>query len=124
MDSCEVPSQKSRFFDQIIHGVLKRFAKWAYSNPITSIVFSILLAFGSLWIAKNLLEFKTNRNDLVSQDLEYNQLYKKYRNTFADYDGMIAVVEGPNPEIMISFVETFAYHLKKRSSLFSNIFYI
>lgn len=123
MDSPEVLPQKSTFFDQIIHGTLNRFADWSCSRPILSIVISILLAFGSLWITKNLLKFKTGRDDLVSQDLEYNQLYKDYRNTFADYDGMIAVIEGPTPEIMASFVEAFASRLNERPSLFSNIFY-
>ncbi len=123
MDSHEAFPQKSAFFDRLVHGTLKHFADWSCSRPVLCIIISILLAFGSLWATKNLLKFKTGRDDLISQDLEYNQLYKKYRNAFSDYDGMIAVIEGPTPEIMASFVEAFASRLYKRPSLFSNIFY-
>ena len=124
MDSRKVSHPKSTFFDLIVHGVLKKFADWSCSSPILSITISILIAFGSLWITQNLLKFKTGRDDLVSQDLEYNLLYKDYRKAFADYDGMITVIEGPTPEAMAGFAEAFASQLNKQPSLFSNIFYI
>jgi hopanoid biosynthesis associated RND transporter like protein HpnN len=123
MDSREVSPQKSTFFDQIVYGVLKKFADWSCASPILSIVVSVLFAFGSLWITQNLLKFKTGRDDLVSQDLQYNRLYKDYRKAFADYDGMITVIEGPTPEAMAGFAEAFASQLKKQPSLFSNIFF-
>jgi uncharacterized protein len=123
MDSREVYPQKSTFFDLIVHVALKKFADWSCSSPVLSITISILLAFGSLWITQNLLKFKTGRDDLVSQDLEYNRLYKDYRKTFADYDGMITVIEGPTPDAMAGFVKAFASQLNKQPNLFSNIFF-
>ncbi len=123
MDSPGVSPLKSTFFDLVVCGILKKFADLSCFWPIPSVIISILLAFGSLWIAQDRLQFKTGRDDLVSQDLEYNRLYKDYRKAFADYDGMIVVIEGQNPETMAEFAEAFAARLNGQPSLFSNIFY-
>ena len=123
MGSSELSPQRSGVFDKLVNGILNRFFDWASLWPASVLFISILFAFASIWVVQDRLKFKTGRDDLVSQNLSYNKLYKDYRNAFDDYDGMIAVVEGPSPKIMAEFVEAFATRLTENPSLFSKFFY-
>jgi len=95
----------------------------AYSYPFSVVFFSLFLAGLSLWFTAGHLTFNTSRGDLISKDLPYIQIYKNYRGEFQDYDSMIAVVEGKDPESVKAFTETFVRQLAARPDLFPRIFY-
>ena len=96
---------------------------FAFSYSRSVVLFAIIFAVGSIWVSASWLQFNTSRGDLVSQDLEYNLLYQNYREEFEDFDGMILVVEGKDPDRMAGFTETFVIKLKAQPSLFSQVFY-
>ena len=104
-----------RFFFQI--------ERFAFSHSFSVILVSLILAILSLWVTVEKLTFKTSRGDLVSKDLPYVKRHEAFRKEFDDFDGMIVVVEGNDPEQKKNFAETLAEKFKSHSNVFSDVFY-
>ena len=104
-----------RFFSKIEH--------FAYTHSFSVIVVSLVLAVLSLWVTAEKLTFKTGRGDLVARDLPYVQRHEMFRQEFDDFDGMIVVVEGNDPDQKKNFVEVLAAKLKSQPNVFSDVFY-
>ncbi|MCH8311984.1 MAG: MMPL family transporter [Nitrospinae bacterium] len=104
-----------RFFFYIEH--------FAYTHSFSVIAVSLVLAALSLWVTVEKLTFKTGRGDLVAKDLPYVQRHEKFRQEFDDFDGMIVVVEGQDPEQKKNFAEALAAKLKSHPKVFSDVFY-
>lgn len=104
-----------RFFFRIEH--------FAYTHSFSVIAVSVVLAALSLWVTIEKLTFKTGRGDLVAKDLPYVQRHEMFRQEFDDFDGMIVVVEGKDPEQKKSFAEALAEKFKSQPNVFSDVFY-
>ena len=98
-----------------------RVERLAYNRPIAVILFSLLTAFSSVWLAAEKLSFKNNRGDLVAKNLGYVDAYEKYRQEFEDFDGMMVVVADEDPGEMRKFVDFFATKLKSHPQAFSTV---
>ena len=104
-----------RFFFQIEH--------FAFTHSFSVIAVSLILAALSIWVTVEKLTFKTGRGDLVAKDLPYVQRHEAFRQEFDDFDGMIVVVEGDDPEQKKNFADKLAEKLKSRPDVFSDVFY-
>lgn len=104
-----------RFFVQIEH--------FAFTYSFTVIAVSLILAALSLWVTVEKLTFKTGRGDLVAKDLPYVERHEAFRQEFDDFDGMIVVVEGDDPDQKKNFAEALAEKFKSHSHVFSDVFY-
>jgi uncharacterized protein len=107
----------------ILDGFFSRIENFAYSHSISVIAVSLIVAVLSLWVTAELLTFKTGRGDLVSKDLPYVKRHEIFRSEFEDFDGMIVVVEGEDPEQKKNFVEALASKIKSHPAVFSDVFY-
>ncbi|MEE8269229.1 MAG: MMPL family transporter, partial [Nitrospinaceae bacterium] len=97
--------------------------QFAYTHSFSVIAVSLILAALSLWVTVEKLTFKTGRGDLVAKDLPYVQRHKMFRQEFDDFDGMIVVVEGKDPEQKKNFAEALAEKFKSKPNVFSDVFY-
>jgi len=97
--------------------------RFAYNQSYSVIAVSLILASLSLWVTVEKLTFKTGRGDLVAKDLPYVQRHKIFRQEFDDFDGIIVVVEGEDPEQKKNFAEALAEKLKSHPNVFSDVFY-
>jgi len=104
-----------RFFSRIEH--------FAYTHSFSVIVVCLIVAVLSIWVTAEKLTFKTGRGDLVAKDLPYVKRHEMFRNEFEDFDGMIVVVEGEDPEQKKNFVEALADKFKSHPAVFSDVFY-
>ena len=104
-----------RFFFQI--------ESFAFAHSFSVILVSLVLAALSLWVTVEKLTFKTGRGDLVARDLPYIQRHEAFRQEFDDFDGMIVVVEGDDPEQKKNFAEALVEQFKSHSNIFSDVFY-
>ncbi len=96
---------------------------FAYSHSYSVIFISIILAAVSLWVTLDKLTFKTGRGDLVAKDLPYVQRHERFREEFADFDGMVVVVEGEDAESKKQFAEALVQQFKSHPKVFPDIFY-
>ena len=108
---------------KILNRVFTCIETLTYHRPLWVIAGSLLLAGLSIVYTLNNLGFKTSRLDLISHDLEFQVLYQQYRQQFEDFDGMIVVVEGDDPEPMKNFAEALVEKLNTRREVFSQIYY-
>ncbi len=99
------------------------FETLAYYHPWWVLSVSLILAVLSLWFTATHLQFNTSRQDLISKDMEFHVLYQQYRERFKDFDGMIVVVDGDQPEAMSRFADQLVARLKNRPEVSSEIYY-
>lgn len=104
-----------RFFSRIGH--------FAYTYSLSVIAACLILAALSVWVTVEKLTFKTGRGDLVAKDLPYVKRHAMFRSEFEDFDGMIVVVEGENPERKKNFIDVLAGKFKSHPEAFSDVFY-
>ncbi len=119
------PSSQSSLLDKMfrsLESLARKYAGWV-------VLFSFIVAGLSLWYTAENLAFKTKRSDLISRDLPYDILYKKYREEFEDFDGMIIAVESQQTDAtqradaMKAFAVDLVQQLQKYRSSFHEIFY-
>ena len=113
------PSKTLGLFDRFFLNV----EQLAYNYSISVILVSLLLAGLSVWFSVENLSFKNNRGDLVSKNLDYVEVYEKYRQEFDDFDGVMVVVSGENPQLMKKFIDSFVTKLNKYPHIFPTIFH-
>ncbi|RMF88159.1 MAG: hypothetical protein D6736_11195 [Nitrospinota bacterium] len=93
-------------------------------HPRVLIAAAFLLAFLSLFYTARFLTFKTNRNDLVSPQREYNQIYLRYQEEFGkELDSLVVVVESPDIERGKAFVLRLARMLEKDRAHIKEVIY-
>jgi hopanoid biosynthesis associated RND transporter like protein HpnN len=83
----------------------------------------LILAALSIGFTVTHLQFNTLREDLISKDMKFHALYQQYRERFKDFDGMIVVVEGEQPEAMKQFADQLVERLHNRPEISSEIYY-
>jgi uncharacterized protein len=116
-------NKRSRDSKNILDRFFYRIERFAFNQSYAVIAVSLVLAALSIWVTAEKLTFKTGRGDLVSKDLPYVQRHKLFRQEFDDFDGMIVVVEGKDPEQKKNFVEALAGKIKSHPDDFTDVFY-
>src|SRR5579875_2319371 len=84
---------------------------------------SLALAGVSLWAAATQLQYKTQRNDLISPHKEHQQRWRDYLAEFGDDDDIVVVVKGTDRPRMEKALETLAARVQARPELFDRLFY-
>ncbi|HKI48814.1 MAG TPA: MMPL family transporter, partial [Desulfobacteria bacterium] len=113
------PSSKPGLLDR----VFTAFETLAYYHPWWVLSVSLIVAALSIWFTATHLQFNTLREDLISKDMKFHTLYQQYRERFKDFDGMIVVVEGEQPEAMKQFADQLVERLHNRPEISSEIYY-
>jgi hopanoid biosynthesis associated RND transporter like protein HpnN len=91
--------------------------------PLWVLLVSLAVAGTSLWLAATRLQYKTQRNDLVSPRKEYQQRWRDYLTEFGDDDDIVVVVKGADRPQMEKALEALAARVQARSDLFDRLFY-
>ena len=107
----------------LLNRVFTAFETLAYYHPWWVLSVSLVLAALSIGFTATHLQFNTLREDLISKDMKFHALYQQYRERFKDFDGMIVVVEGEQPEAMKQFADQLVKRLHNRSEISSEIYY-
>ena len=129
----EVSALSEIFFDSfkvlfMIHKnfkdrILEAIASFVGKHPYFILISSILLALLSIHYTLYNLKFFTNRNDLISPHAKYYQDYKKLREEFKDFGGLVVAIEGSNKERVKDFVEDLAHFFHSNPDKFQDVFY-
>ena len=103
--------------------VFTAFETLAYYHPWWVLSVSLILAALSVWFTATHLQFNTLREDLISKDMKFHEVYQQYRERFKDFDGMIVVVEGEQPDAMKQFADELVQRLQGQAEISSEIYY-
>ena len=107
----------------LLDRVFTAFETLAYFHPWWVLSVSLILAALSLWFTATHLQFNTLREDLISRDMKFHEVYQQYRERFKDFDGMIVVVEGEQPDAMKQFADQLVERLQNQTEISSEIYY-
>ncbi len=87
------------------------------------ILANVLLTLISVIYTVENLQFQTGRSQLISEDQQYRKNFKKFREEFGDYDGLIVAAKGTNPDRLKEYMEALGSKLKSDPAHFMDIFY-
>lgn len=105
--------------DRILHGV----ADLSSRHPRLSVLLSLLIAAAAIVTAVHGLEFWTGRNDLVSQEAEYNKLFLALNDEFGKQEDIVIVFTGGDPESMRRFADALGARLEQERDFVEHVFY-
>lgn len=91
--------------------------------PCVVLLVSVSLAGASLWSAATRLEYKTQRNDLISPHKENQKRWREYLAEFGDDDDIVLVVKGTDRALMEKALEALAARVQAKPELFDRLFY-
>jgi hopanoid biosynthesis associated RND transporter like protein HpnN len=100
--------RRERFLDLLADAI----SRW----PLAFVLAGVLLAGVAGLYARQHLEFKTSRNDLIGRDSEYWRLYSEYTREFQAEEDYIIVVESPQPAQNRAAVDALVKELLARSN--------
>lgn len=75
------------------------------------------------WYSAARLQYRTQRNDLLSAEKECQKRWQKYLDAFGDDDDLVVVVRGDNRSRMIQAADDVAGRLKQHPKLFDRVFH-
>lgn len=91
--------------------------------PMLVLILSLTLCGLSIFAAATRLQYKTQRNDLLSARKDYQQRWQKYLAEFGDDDDIVIVVRGQDRARMERAVEAIAARIHDLPERFDRLFY-
>jgi hopanoid biosynthesis associated RND transporter like protein HpnN len=79
--------------DKARHRFLGTWSRFVSHRPRLVLTISLLLALASVAVAVRDLEFKSNRNDLLSKRLDWNQRFIRWQDNFPGKADLIVVID-------------------------------
>lgn len=77
------------------HRILGSWGSFVAKHPVWTLLVCGVIAAGSVLAAVSGLTIKTDRNDLMSQDLPWARRYAEYRHDFPRWNDLVVCLEGP-----------------------------
>ena len=118
-----VPEPISPHEHSVVRRLLQGLVAFVCRYPGWVLLVSLSLAGASLWAAATQLQYKTQRNDLISPHKEHQQRWREYLTEFGDDDDIVVVVKGTDRPRMEKALEQLAARVQERPDLFDRLFY-
>jgi predicted RND superfamily exporter protein len=118
-----VPEQNSPHEHSVVRRLLHGLVSVVCRYPFWVLLISLALAGVSLWAAATRLQYKTQRNDLVSPDKEHQQRWREYLAEFGDDDDIVVVVKGTDRPRMEKALEALAARVQAKPDVFDRLRY-
>ncbi len=114
-DTADAPGRLARALAAVVAGVVR--------VPALVVAVGLVLVALAGWLAAERLQYRTQRNDLISAEKECQKRWQRYLDEFGDDDDLIVVVRGGDRERMSAATETIARRLQERPELFDRVFH-
>jgi hopanoid biosynthesis associated RND transporter like protein HpnN len=118
-----VPEPNSPHERSAVRRLLIRLVTVVCRYPLAVLLVSLGLAGASIWASVTRLQYKTQRNDLISPHKDYQQRWRDYLAEFGDDDDIVVVVKGDDRRRMEQALEAVAARVKAETELFDRLFY-
>jgi len=113
--------------DRLRHSLLGGAARVVCDHPWLTLIAALGLCVVSLGLTAAMLGFQADRNDLISDELDWNQRYIEYREAFYGYDTIaivVAVPDGPDGRAKAErFVEAVAGELNTHDDVLRRVWW-
>jgi hopanoid biosynthesis associated RND transporter like protein HpnN len=118
-----VSEQISAHEHSLVRRLLLGLVSLVCRHPGWVLFVSLALAGASLGAAATRLQYKTQRNDLISPHKEHQQRWRDYLAEFGDDDDIVVVVKGTDRPRMEKALEALAARVQAQPDLFDRLFY-
>lgn len=106
----------------MLNSIIARTVNFCIRHSLTVIVAALLLGGGSTWYASRHFAVNTDISKLLSPNLPWRKRELDYKAAFPqEAEGIIAVVEGPTPELASAAAKALTDRLSKQSTLFRSV---
>jgi hopanoid biosynthesis associated RND transporter like protein HpnN len=119
MKAEELPAHDETF----VHRLLARVVLLVASAPWLVLTVCAALTVASVYLACTRLQYRTQRDDLISQKKECQQRWLGYLKEFGQDDDMVVVVKGNERRRMTAALEALAEKIQKDPDHFDRLFY-
>ena len=82
-----------------------------------------LSAILCVYLTSQRLNFKTDRSDLIDPSAQFYKRWVEYTKSFGQFDDIVIVVEGSNPELIKQAIDEVGTRLIAQPNLFGNVLY-
>jgi hopanoid biosynthesis associated RND transporter like protein HpnN len=121
-DSTSDGSTPQRLVPRLLVGLVSVVCRF----PVLVLTLAALSVAASVWAACTRLQYRTQRDELISPDKECQQRWRQYINEFGDDEDMVVVVRGSGPAArarMTAALEALADKVRRQPALFDRLFY-
>jgi hopanoid biosynthesis associated RND transporter like protein HpnN len=114
-----MPAQRPSFIPRLLLGLVDRVC----DHPQFVLAVSLVLCAVSLFASSRYLQYKTQRNDLLSPHKDCQQRWRQYLAEFGDDDDVVAVVRGADRARMEQALDALARRVRAKPEEFDRLFY-
>lgn len=106
-----------------LSGPLRTVTETACARPLTTLAITAASAIAAVLVTVFLIEFRTERSDLIDPSAEFHQRWTNYTRSFGDASDLVVVFEGANPDVIKFAMEDLGSRLHAEPELFSQILF-
>jgi hopanoid biosynthesis associated RND transporter like protein HpnN len=119
MKTEQVPPEEAPLVRRLLVGLVDRVCR----RPALVLAVALAACGLSAYAACLRLEYRTQRNDLMSQNKDYLQRWQKYVAEFGDDDDIVVVVKGGQRPRMRQALDALAAQVERQPEHFDRLFY-
>lgn len=101
--------------------LIARLSLFCAHFPKTVVLFYLVLAGASVYLATTRLQFRVHRDDMIRDDHPVQIAWKNYLSLNGPDDDLVAVVEGSNPARMEKAIDRLAEEFRARPNQFDRV---
>src|SRR5262245_3775090 len=96
---------------------------WVARHPRVVLAAALVLTLAAVHVAYDRLEYRTQRNDLLSADRPCQKRWQRYLDAFGEDDDMVVIAQGTDRERMTAALDAVAEKVKALPDLFDRVFH-
>ena len=102
---------------------LRAITEAACSRPLLTLATTAVSAIAAVLVTVFLIEFRTERSDLIDPSADFHQRWVSFTRAFGDSSDLVVVIEGKNPDAVKLTMEDLGGRLLAEPELFSQILF-
>lgn len=107
----------------LVSDALRALTRLSARRPKTTLFLVGVVAAASIALTVGLIEFKTDRSDLIDSTAPFHQRWLSYTESFGDASEIVVVVEGPTPAVIKHTLDLLGGRLGQESDVFQSVLY-
>ena len=102
---------------------LRAITEAACSRPLLILTLTAVSAIAAVLVTVFLIEFRTERSDLIDPSADFHQRWTSFTRAFGDSSDLVVVIEGEHPDAIKLTMEDLGGRLQAEPELFSQILF-
>lgn len=102
---------------------LRAITEAACSRPWLTLIITAVSAVAAVLVTVFLIEFRTERSDLIDPSAEFHQRWTSFTRAFGDSSDLVVVIEGKHPDAIKLAMEDLGGRLQAEPELFSQVLF-